>query len=223
MEAPLNVFVAIFTFETNHPTNIFAAMVTNASPLALYLMLLTRMDAMALAILRSPSWRSRPIDQYICPMALEKSGCSLLGLVRMRTNALHVQPPRSSGTWWGQSSQTEPLNRMTCWLGGPCRPHPIRPRFVSCPPPHPLSRLLSIALHFEHPWMRAWERGTSVCIGMPRKHTVNSLWDLRFVFRGFAWRVNYHARFTLTRTHSRAFEVKRNRQYCRLRFMNACA
>ena len=73
--------------------------------------------------------------------------------------------------------------------------------------------VLSIALHFEHPWMRACVREASVCIGMPRKHTANSFCDLRFVFRGFAWRMNYHARFTLTRTHSRAFEVKRNWQY----------
>ena len=37
--------------------------------------------------------------------------------------------------------------------------------------------------------------------------------ELLFVFHGFAWRTNYHARSTLTRTHSRAFEVKRYAYY----------
>ena len=52
-----------------------------------------------------------------------------------------------------------------------------------------------------------------MCVGMVRKHTANSLCDWLLVFRGFAWQIKYHARSMLTRTHSQAFEVKRNQQY----------
>ena len=46
---------------------------------------------------------------------------------------------------------------------------------------------------------------------MPRKHMANSFCYLRFVFRGFMQRMNYHARFTFMRTHS----MKRNRYLLR--------
>ena len=60
----------------------------------------------------------------------------------------------------------------------------------------------------KRPWMRVCERRTSVCLWMPRKLKASNLCDLRFVFSDCVAN-KFYARSTLTRTHSRAFKVKR--------------
>ena len=72
--------------------------------------------------------------------------------------------------------------------------------------------LLSIALLFERPLMRACERGTSVILHSPRKATEKKEPITKAVCRVFEYHFNAHALSTLTRTLPRVFEVKRNRQ-----------
>ena len=65
--------------------------------------------------------------------------------------------------------------------------------------------ILLISLHFERPWMRAYERKTLFATQSQKiKRRSQKL---------LAWHSNAHACSTLTRKHSRTFEVKQNQQY----------